>query len=112
MKKDSNCSPTACGWCRHNCVFFSSLWFAAGNVGMLLALEDLVMEMRISWQINEEVNKEFSSGRFCIQEVSLMFCGSSCVSERLYCTLLRLHSVQTFFSCRYVQRVDFMCQVP
>jgi hypothetical protein len=59
-------------------------------------LEDFMMEMRISWQINEEVNKEFSSGRFCIQEVSLMFCGSSCVSERLYCTLLRLHSVQRF----------------
>jgi hypothetical protein len=60
-------------------------------------LEDLVMEMRISWQINEEVNKEFSSGWFCIQELSLMFCGSSSVSERLYCTLLQLHSVQTFF---------------
>ncbi len=84
MKKDSNCSPTACGWCRHNCVFFSSLWFAAGNVGMLLALKDLVMEMRISWRINEEVNEEFSSGWFCIQEISLMFCGSSSVSERLY----------------------------
>jgi hypothetical protein len=47
-------------------------------------LKDLVMEMRISWWINEEVNKEFSSGRFCIQEISLMFCGSSSVSERLY----------------------------
>jgi hypothetical protein len=60
-------------------------------------LEDLVMEMRISWRTNEEVNEEFSSGWFCIQEISLMFCGSSSVSERLYCTSLRPHSVQTFF---------------
>jgi hypothetical protein len=37
VKKDSNYSPTSCGWCRHNCVFFSSLWFAAGAWSELTA---------------------------------------------------------------------------
>jgi hypothetical protein len=60
---------------------------------MLLALEDSVMETRISWRINEEVKVEFSSGRFCIQEVSLMLvahvCQKDCIVLYFGCTVFK-----------------------
>jgi hypothetical protein len=66
----------AVSWCARNFTddantivfFFSSLWFAAGISMMLLMLEDLVMEMRMSCMDEGGVVEDSAVGVFTFRK--------------------------------------------